>query len=220
MTHNGSSSELERRGLALAEQGRYAEARSLFERVLPTKVMPLHRAQVLRNIMLTYDREGNKARAIETCQEILEIPGLCDTTDGVFLHGQITGYVRHSQGRSFWTSRSFSAVFAAYSAGAAMGAVLGSKVQGSGFTLLGQAVDQDLRYGGAALGALLGFFLFARIAASAGPAMSLIGGIACSGLTAYVLLAGDKTLGFSVLGILVLTPLFLSSLMSALLRNR
>jgi hypothetical protein len=98
MPANDSTSDLERQGVELAKRGQYAEARSLFERVLPTKAVPLHRAQVLRNIMLTYDREGNKARAMETCQQILEIPGLCDTTDGVFLHGQITGYLRHSQG--------------------------------------------------------------------------------------------------------------------------
>jgi hypothetical protein len=220
MADNESLSDLERRGVELAKQGQYAEARSIFEHVLTTKTVPLHRAQVLQNIMLTYDREGDIARAIETAHEILAIPGLWDTTDGVFLHSQITGYVRHSQGRSFWTSHSFSALFAAYFGSASIGAVLGSEVQGLGYTLLGQAVDQDLRYGGALLGAVLGFFLFARIATAAGTAMSLILGIACTALTAYVLLEEDLTLGFAFLGILMLTPLLLGGVLSAMLRNR
>jgi hypothetical protein len=94
---------------------------------------------------------------------------------------------------------------------------LGSKVQGTGFTLLGKAVNQDLRYGGAVLGAFLGFFLFARIAAAVGPGISLIAGVVCTAFTAYVLLVDDLALGLSVLGILVLTPLFVASVF---LRNK
>ncbi len=220
MTGSESSSDVESRGVELAKQGQYAEARSMFQEILTTKAAPLHRAQVLRNIMLTYEREGNKTAAIETCNEILEVPGLCETTEGVYLHGQITGHVRRLQGRSVRTSHSVSAVFAAYTAGASIGAVLGSKAQGVGYTILGRAVNQDLRYGGACLGAVLGVFLFVRVAAAAGPAMSLICGIACTAMTVYVLLQENLALGFAILGILVLTPLFVGSLLAAMFRNR
>ena len=212
-----SGSDLERQAVELANGGKYSEARALFERVLETKAVPLHRAQVLRNIMFTYDKEGNKVRAMEIAEDILNVPGLCDTNEGVFLHGQITGHIDKTQGRSIWMSKSLSAVFAAYSAGAAWGAALGSKAQGSGITLFGQTVTQDLRYGGAAMGALLGLFVFARITASAGPVLSLLSGLVCTAFTAYMLLSEDFLLGLSILGILVTTPIFL---MLAISKNR
>ena len=93
---------------------------------------------------------------------------------------------------------------------------MGSKVQGSGFTLLGRAVNQDLRYGGAVVSALLGLVLFARVAAAAGPTICLVGGLICTAFTVYIPLAEDLAVGVSVLGLLVVVPLFLAS---GLLRN-
>lgn len=216
---NGPNSDSERRGIDLANQGRYAEARQIFEKVLTSKAVPLHRAQVLRNIGLTYEREGDKQAAIGVYQEILAVPGLCETTEGVYLHGQITGHVRRLQGSPIWGSASVSALFAAYSVGAAIGAALGSRLHGAGQTLSGVAVAQDLRYGGAGLGAVLGIFLFARVAAGAGPVLSWIGGVVCVVLTTYVLLEEDLKLGLLTLAILVLVPVFMGSLLAARFRN-
>lgn len=174
---------------------------------------------MLRNIGLTYEREGNKEAAIGIYQEILVVPGLCETTEGVYLHGQITGHVRRLQGGSVWSATSVYGLFAAYSVGAAIGAALGSKLHGAGHTLFGRAVDQDLRYVGACLGAFLGIFLFARVAAAAGPALSWIGGIACAILTTYILLEENVKLGLLILANLVFLPLFIGSLLAAKFRN-
>jgi hypothetical protein len=92
-----SESPLERRGIQLTEQGHYAEARSFFERVLPMRAEPLCRAQVLQNIMLTYIKEGNRARAMETGQDILEVFGLTETPEGTELHGEIVGRFNRDQ---------------------------------------------------------------------------------------------------------------------------
>jgi hypothetical protein len=89
---DGSGSVSEAQGVELAQQGQYAAARHIFQEVLSTKTVPLHRGQVLRNIGLTYEREGNKDEAIRVYQEILAVPGLCDTIEGVYLHGQIRGH--------------------------------------------------------------------------------------------------------------------------------
>ena len=70
-----SGSDLERQAVELANGGKYSEARALFERVLETKAVPLHRAQVLRNIMFTYDKDGNNVRAMEIAEDILHVPG-------------------------------------------------------------------------------------------------------------------------------------------------
>jgi len=219
MPSGEDSSELEARGVELAQEGQYAEARSIFEQVLPTKSVPLHRGQVLRNIGLAWEREGNKEEAIRAYQRILEVPGLCDTNEGVYLHGQITGHIRRMQGGSVWGATSVYALFAGYCTGAAIGAALGSKALGAGRTIFGRAVEQDLRYGGACLGAFLGVFLISRIAAVAGPALSWLGGIACAGLTTYILLEENVKLGLLILANLVLLPLFIGSILAARFRN-
>lgn len=219
MSHDEGNSDLEARGVELAQQGRYAEARRIFEEVLSTKSVPLHRGQVLRNIGLAWEREGNKEEATRAYQRILEVPGLCDTNEGVYLHGQITGHIRRMQGGSIWGATSVYALFAGYCTGAAIGAALGSKAQGAGYTIFGRAIEQDLRYGGACLGAFLGVFLISRIAAAAGPALSWLGGIACAGMTAYILLEDNVKLGLIILAILVLLPLFIGSVLTARFRN-
>jgi tetratricopeptide (TPR) repeat protein len=219
MPSDEASSELEARGVELAKQGQYAEARRILGEVLSTKTVPLHRGQVLRNIALAYEREGNKEEAIRAYQRILDAPGLCETNDGVYLHGQITGHVRRMQGGSVWGATSVYALFASYCIGAAIGAALGSKAPGAGHTIFGRAVDQDLRYGGACLGALLGVFLFSRTAAAAGPALSWIGGIACAGLTTYILLEENVKLGLIILANLVFLPLFIGYVLAARYRN-
>jgi hypothetical protein len=135
---------LEARGVELARQGQYAEARGLFEQVLPNKADPLHRAQVLRNIGLSYEREGNKVEAIRVYQQILEVPGLWDTNEGVSLHGQITGHVNRLQGRSVWSGVNVG-VYALF-ASTPLGALIGGQM--SHHTPIGIA-----------LGAVVGFFL-------------------------------------------------------------
>lgn len=42
MMDNEPNSDLERQGVDLTNQGRYYEARGIFERVLTTKAVPLH----------------------------------------------------------------------------------------------------------------------------------------------------------------------------------
>jgi len=204
--------DLEKQGVELAKQGQYAEARSIFERVLTTKTVPLIRAQVLRNIMLTYEREGNKVAAIETGKEILAIPGLYDTKQGSYFRSQIKGQIWRLEGRSIWTSPSVSASFAAYSLGALNGAIFGSQVQSS--------VNQDLRYGGACLGSILGILFLTRLAKFCGSSISLICGILSSGITTYVLLQKGFMPGFAILGTLIITPIFLSRLLSVIYRNK
>jgi hypothetical protein len=203
--------DMERRGLDLAAREQYAAARALFEQVLPQRTTSQQRAQVLQNIMLTYEHEGNTAHAIEICRDILAIPGLGDTVEGILLRGQIRAHITRLQGGSIWKASGISTVFAALSAGAALGAALGTKVHGSGYTIFGQPVDQGLRYGGALLGAWLGVFLFLRPAAAAGPTMSLIAGLACTALTTYVLLQDNITVGLATLGMIVLPPIFLAA---------
>ena len=106
---DSESRELEERGIELAKQGQYAEARSIFQKVLLTKTEPLSRADVVQNIMRTHEREGNKEAAIETAEEILKILGahnLLQTIEGTAFHGEITGDIRRLQGHSALTSPS------------------------------------------------------------------------------------------------------------------
>jgi tetratricopeptide (TPR) repeat protein len=140
---------LEARGVELAKQSQYAEARRIFEKVLPTKAIPLHRAEVLQKIGFTYEREGNKEEAIRIYQKILEVPGLYDTTDGVLLHGRITGHVNRLQGRS--SLRSMPVGGYAVFASTALGALVGSEMYHPNLT-------------GMVLGVLVGFFLSLPIA--------------------------------------------------------
>jgi tetratricopeptide (TPR) repeat protein len=216
-------SSLESCGVELANRGQYEAARKIFQEVLISKTVPVHRAQVLRNIMLTYEKEGNKQAAIEKCNEILEVPGLTEDSEGVYLHGQISGHVTRLQGRSVWNLRSLagiSGLFAAYAGGAAWGAAIGSKMQDAGHTIFGQAVHQDLRYGGACLGAIVGLFLFSRVMVAAGPALSIAAGIVCAAFTSYILLQQDVQLGFLILGNLVLLPIGVGSFLAWRFRNK
>lgn len=218
--HNDSSkNELEAYGVELAGQGKYAEAREIFQKVLATKTVPLHQAQVLRNIGLTYEREGEIVKAVEIYEQLLETPGLCDSNDGVYIHGQITGHLRRLQGGSFWSSSKIYSLFAAYWTGAATGAALGTKAHGIGFTIIGEAVNQDLRYGGAALGAIIGIFIYSRIFALSGPILSWLGGIISAILVAYILISGNLMIGLFILSFLIIIPFFIKALMSARFRN-
>lgn len=183
--------------------------------------MPLYRAQVLTNILLTHERQRNIPAAIEICREILRLQGLTQTTAGVVLHGQITGRLRDLHGKSIWTSPSTIVLLAAYTAGASVGAGLGSKVQGAGFTVFGNLINQDLRYGAACLGALLLLFLFGPILTAVGPVISALVGVACTGLTIYMLLEKELIPGLVTIGILVLIPPFVVSVLPAMIgRNR
>ena len=49
-----SNLESEARGVELANQDKFAEARRLLQNVLETKAVPLNRAQVARNIAFTH----------------------------------------------------------------------------------------------------------------------------------------------------------------------
>lgn len=220
MSDAESNLDLEKLGVELAEQGQYAKARNIFERILTTKTVPLHKAQVLRSIMLTYDKEGNKAAAIETANEILSIPDLCNTNHGIYLHGQITGYLRRLQRSSIWSSPNFLISFAAYCSGASLGAIFGSKIQLTSHMLSSLKVFQDLRYIGACLGALVGLFFLNRLAAQSGRSLCIICGVIGIASTAYLLLQNDLLLGLIfLLGILVVIPVLLQVIFSVLLRS-
>lgn len=204
MAYDDSADELEKRGVALAQSGDYAQARRLFQQALPLRHEPLRRAQVLQNIGLTYAKEGNTGAAIATYKEILETPGLQDTWEGVSFHGRVTGYISRLEGRPVPGWSNLISLFAAYSTGAAFGAVLGaSALSGT-----------DLRYGGAVTGAVVGFFLFARAAAGVWPGLAATVGFGNLLLTAYMLLESDIQKGLPILAILILMPLGLFMLSS------
>jgi hypothetical protein len=60
-----SNLEIEKEGVELANKKQYAQARAHFELVLPSKTVPLQRAQVLENIMQTYLGDGKTVDAIK-----------------------------------------------------------------------------------------------------------------------------------------------------------
>jgi hypothetical protein len=208
MTQGNSTYELEQRGVDLANKGQYTEARELFKQALPMKSEPLQHGEVLRNIMFTYREEGNTNAAIATCKEILAIPGLSDTMKGTLLHGQIAGELARLEGSPpVLAIHHLSALFAAYFSGAALGAAIGWKMLG------------DIRYTGAYVGAFLGFFLLTRTTASVSSAMSIIMGISCFLVTAYILFENGINKGLPTMVLLTLLPIVLSRLVLNYLRH-
>ena len=180
--------------------------RYFFEQVLPMRSEPLRRARVLSNIMLTYEREGNKGKTVAVCRKILDIPGLQETFAGIRLHREVAGQLALLEGRPISVWGGPVGLFAAYFSGAALGAALGPKAYGIGGTLFcdliastalcqlikRSLINEDPRYGGAGVGAFLGVILFSRIAIATGPALSGIAGIGCFFLTAYILLEKNR----------------------------
>jgi hypothetical protein len=92
------SEELERRGIELAKSAHYSEARAVFERVLPTRTVPLHRGQVLQNIMLTYLGDDRRDLAENVARKILDLPGISDNREGAKLIADIQAFLEGAPG--------------------------------------------------------------------------------------------------------------------------
>ncbi|MGH8548087.1 MAG: hypothetical protein ACRERU_05710 [Methylococcales bacterium] len=122
--------EMEKHAIEMANQGRFSEARKIFLEVIPMKTNPLHRAEVMRNVMLTFDKEGNKDDAIATGREIPGIPELCSCLEGEILFYEISARISALEGVPLVERRhALIALLTAWFTGSAMGAAIGAKIE-------------------------------------------------------------------------------------------
>jgi hypothetical protein len=151
-------------------------------------------------------KEDLRDEAISTGHKALSIIDshrLYETNEGAILRGEFSGHIARLQGVPISRSPIFS-LLGAYLSGAALGAVLGAQVQIQSANIHGPILT-DLRYGGAALGALLGIGLF-RSLFSLYPVLGIIVGFLNLGVLYYILTATDFRIGLTVLAMILFIP--------------
>lgn len=205
--------EIEQRGFSYLEQERWPEARESFEEMMRLPITPLRQVKVLRNIMGVYEKEGLREDAIRTGREALNIIESHDLwhkgVEGAMLRGSINGHLARLTGAPTAVALGLPvAVSSAYISGAAWGALLGSKIEVNSINIYGPVLT-DLRYGGAAIGAILGLVLFTGLLRKGGAGISAMVGIGNLALLLYILTANDFKLGALVLAFILILPFML-----------
>lgn len=206
MSTDDQADEIEVRGFEFLHQERWHKARGCFEEMLSLPLDPMREVKVLRNIMGTYEKEGRITEAIdigERALEIIDTYNLYGKTDGGYDFGYIRGCIARYRGETYpWNL--VIAPLSAYFIGASIGAVIGSKIVYEGLTINGSIVLTDLRYGGAGVGALLGWLILTRTSLNLGRYISASFGLLNFILLLYILTDKNFSLGLSVIGLLFL----------------
>ena len=205
MSTQSELDRLEALASSAREQKRWAEARQRYEQMLGLDLIPIDRAKMLANIMQMLSKEGKDQDAIrigEDALSLLQEHPACDTNEGAVLRGFIRGALRRMRGEPLaWHLPA--SLAATYFIGAAIGSLLGSTVQYEGLTIRGMTWT-DFRYGGAGLGAVLGFLIFARPFLRLPVLLAVLGLIASLIGLCIVLTAHNVRLGVATLVILLL----------------
>ena len=105
MDTEARADDLEERGFNYLKQGQWSEARSCFERMLSLPIAPLRRVKVLKNIMLSYEKDGMREKAVAIGEEafrLIETNRLSETMEGARLRGYINGRIARLSGASKW----------------------------------------------------------------------------------------------------------------------
>ena len=204
--------EIEKRGFDYLQQESWREARECFDEMLTLPLSPIRQVKVLRNILGAYEKEGMRDEAIRTGEKALDIIETYnlwyESNEGAMLRGSIRGHLSRLKGEPANVALGMPiAVFSAYLTGAAIGAAIGTKIQVESVNIYGPVLT-DLRYGGAGVGALLGFFLLLPLFRMS-TTLSAIGGILNLGLLFYILTANDFKIGIAVFALILLVPIAL-----------
>ena len=96
----------------LWQQGRYAEARRLYQSLVSESPQPMDRAKLLTNIAQIYEKEGDKVRAIAAAQEAMQIVSSYEqhrSLEGTQLRGFLNGFLNRLKGRKRWAAPEFDA---------------------------------------------------------------------------------------------------------------
>jgi hypothetical protein len=155
------------RASALRRERRWAEARACYEQLLSLDLSPMDRAKMLANIAQMFEEEGATAEAVRTAEEVLQVVeryGLAESSEGIHLRGFMTGRLRRLRGEAVpW--QLYIRILAPYIIGAAIGATIGAQIQINTLGFDAMPLLTDVRYGGACIGAVVGFFTLAPLAA-------------------------------------------------------
>ena len=205
MSEQLSAEQYVERASSFRDQEQWREAREAYQKAISKKLTPIDKAKMLANVMQMYEKEGNANAAIATGEQIIQeiqMNQLYHTNEGVHLRGFTNGSLRRLRGESFPWDLVF-AMLSGYIVGAAFGAAIGARIEYEGLTISGM-VWTDFRYGGAAIGAILGFLFLSPMLARFGLALSILGGTVNLALLFYLLLQENVKHG-----IVTLTVIFL-----------
>lgn len=228
MANQSQAQQLATEAGVLRRQGHIAEARQRYEESLALELIPLNRAKILANIMQLHDQEGNPEQAEAMAWkafDIIQEHDLASTMEGAHLRGYIRGYLMRLQGVPLEASQTMEKRFlliflSSFVIGAAIGAAVGSKIPLQGVTIAGIAFS-DLRYAGAGIGAIVGWFSapFLRVLKN-GAALSMgakngdaaehwgivllvVGGVVNFALLSFILTEMHRTFGLVFLAVLL-----------------
>ncbi len=210
--------DLDQQAIKLAEAGNYAAARQVWEEALRLDLTSRFRVGVLKNVMGTHMQEKNTLEAIawgEKALEVIGTSGLDRTQEGRSLHAGLSGHLARL-GSPFRTA---TALAAAWITGASIGAAIGSKLNVHSTDLHGPILT-DLRYGGAALGAVVGLGLLRGILLAFPMWFSIIAGVVNSYLVFVTLLEMNHAKGVPILVVVFVLPICIFTFFAANYRSR
>ena len=221
MNTEAHADEIENRGFEFLRQGNWREARGCFEEMLALPLSPIRRVKVLRNVMGAYEKDGMREQAVvagRQALEVIESNRLYETNGGALLRGEIKSHLLRIQGVPVSRLPAFT-LLAAYFSGAAIGAAIGSQIVVHSVNIEGPVIT-DVRYGGAGLGAVLGFFLLDRMFSLVHPTLSTVVGLLNLGLLCSFLFEHDFKKGAVTLSFILLLPAFGYFAVRSYLRGR
>ena len=145
--------ELENEADALFRKGKYLEGRAILQRAMSHPMPSVRRLYLLRNIVLSYDKEGDRANALKVARDalyLIESEDLGHTSDdGAALRGWFDGTISRYEGTWWKVALAWGPSLAAPGLGAAASTLL---IRSYGLAPTPTTV----------IGAFIGFFLFMR----------------------------------------------------------
>ena len=190
--------ELENEAEALFSDGKYLESRAVLEKAMSHPMPLVRRLYLLRNIVLTYDKQGDRANALKVAHDALrqiESEDLGHTSDaGAALRGWFDGTISRYEGTWWKMAVAWGPSLAAPGLGAAASTLL---IWAYGLAPVPTTV----------IGAFTGFFLFMRRLAPAQAAAFVLAVLSWSWTLYFLSGYGSATLKPVVIALAVLAAL-------------